>query len=579
MSIILEVMRLDPGERSRIIDKLASREYEIPYSKRRTISRRTIYRWLEEYNESPDKGDALLTKKRSDRGTFRSLTEEEKTALSSWRIRNPYHTAEDLWEELMKNQATARENPPTAQTIARYLRSIGLDRETLLRERKAEEAEEAQKGKTAKEKSIRLAFEAPYPQAIWMADTKGPKVQLKNPKSPEGASDGKLIVFVDTYSRFVTGARYFIEENAENVMALFKTAMATYGVPEILYVDRGSPYIAKALTRAAALLGCQVMFTPPRDPESKGLVEKIMPNFSNRLESELRLLDGPLDPEVGNEYLAAYVSQDYHQKVHSVTGEKPVDRYAAFPEQYRRFVSEKTLSMIFLPCQDATVTKTCLIRFHKHQYLVPDPSLCRRKVEVRYDPLDASKLLVFFKDEFRGMATLYDPVTNYLERQAVLEKMQTAPARNLPSPPPQGWPAYTYLERKLASYRREIEKNREINEEMAELKAQKEMVRATLTAQPKVGKPRPYSVFALEECTHLLCMLLRRQLAPHERLAVAALWRSYGPVEEPIVRQTVGRLLGEQVPDSDLAAYLDAIRIAVCTVKSSKKEGGQKNDQ
>ncbi|MGC8604288.1 MAG: hypothetical protein ACP5VS_11440, partial [Desulfomonilaceae bacterium] len=90
-----------------------------------------------------------------------------------------------------------------------------------------------------------------------------------------------------------------------------------------------------------------------------------MPYFSNVLESELRLLNSPLEPEKVNECLGAVISQDYHLSVHSVTGEKPADSYAAFPEQYRRFVSEKTLSMIFLPCKDATVTKTNLIRLNK----------------------------------------------------------------------------------------------------------------------------------------------------------------------------------------------------------------------
>jgi len=564
MNIILTVRNLAPRQRSRVIDELVSQDYKIPYSKKKTISRRTVYRWLHVLRNTPDPGEALLSKPRPDRGKFRKLTQEEKNVLEVWRQRNPEHGTDKLREELMENPALAKEKPASAPTIARYLRSVGLDWKTM--HRQSEEA-----------KSIRLAFEAPYPQAIWMGDTKGPKVMLKNPKSPEGVSPGKLVCFQDAFSRFCTGGRYFLEENAENVMALFKTAIATYGVPEILYVDRGGPYIAKALKRAAALVGCRVMLTPPRDPEAKGRVERLMPQFSNGLESELRLLNSPLEPEEANEYLAAFISQDYHQRVHSVTGEKPVDRYAAFPEQYRRFVSKDTLAMIFLPCVKAVVTKTSLIHLHKRQYLVPDPSLCRQKVEVRYDPLDPSKVLVFFRDEYRGTATLYEPVGDYLERQAALEKMQTQPP--LPTPPSQGWPAYTYLERKLGNFRREIEKNREINEELAELKARKETVRATLTASPNGGKPCRYDVFGLVEFNHLLSMLLRRQLDPSERLKVATLWRYYGPLDESTIRRTVGGLLGEQVSEWDLSAYLDAIQVAACTVKPAEKEGGQKNDQ
>ncbi len=569
MGIILKVRDLDPRERSLTIDELVSREYEIPYSKKKTITRRTVYRWLDMLKNAPDPGKALLKNPRPDRGTFRKLTKEEQKALMGWRRRNPKHGADKLREELMENPALAKEQPASEQTITRFLRAKRLDRKTVLRQM------EPQKAK----KSTRLAFQARYPQAVWMGDTKGPDLRLVNPKSPEGVSPAKLVVFVDDNSRFCVGAQYFLEENAETVMALFKTAIATYGVPEILYVDRGAPYVANALKSAAALVGCRVMLTPPRDPESKGKAEKLMPQFTDGLESELNLLESPLIVDQANEYLAAFISQDYHQRVHSVTGEKPVDRYAAFPEQYRRFVSEDTLAMIFLPCVKAVVTKTSLIHLHKRQYLVPDPSLCRQRVDVRFDPLDSSKVLVFFQDKYRGAATLYEPVGDYLERQAALEKMRTPPPLELPTPPFQGWPAYTYLERKLGNFRREIEKNREINEELAELKARKEMVRATLTATPNAGKPCRYDVFGLAEFTHLLSMLLRRQLDPSERLKVATLWRHYGPLDESTVRQTVGRLLGEQVSEWDLSAYLDAIQVAACTLKPAEKEGGQKNDR
>ncbi|MHB1128387.1 MAG: hypothetical protein ACYC2T_15865, partial [Bacillota bacterium] len=60
----------------------------------------------------------------------------------------------------------------------------------------------------------------------------------------------------------------------ELVKHQFKGAIAAYGIPNSLYVDRGSPYMGKALKRAATfLLGCKIIHTSPRDAPAKGYVK------------------------------------------------------------------------------------------------------------------------------------------------------------------------------------------------------------------------------------------------------------------------------------------------------------------
>ena len=46
-----------------------------------------------------------------------------------------------------------------------------------------------------------------------------------------------------------------------------------------------------------------------------------------------------------NQYLNALLTTDYHKDKHSVTKEKPGERYFNFPEEYRRFVSLMRMSM------------------------------------------------------------------------------------------------------------------------------------------------------------------------------------------------------------------------------------------
>jgi transposase InsO family protein/transposase len=565
MSIILGLFHLDPQSRSRAIDELAGRELTVPYSNKKTLTRATIYRWLKEYRSTIDPGAALLQKPRRDRGTFRKLTEPQQNALLRWRYDNLYRTAEDLRQELLTHAATGQDPVPCENTIARFLRSAGLDRKTLIFERKAEETGRPQK-------TTRLAFEAPYPQHIWQADTKGPKLMVQDPQNPEQLLEAKLIICMDDHSRYVTGARYFLEETEQQVMAVFRSAIATYGVPDILYCDLGSPYIGHSLLKAAALVGCHVLHTPRADAPAKGKIEKQMQPFNEKLESELALLPAPPSLDEANEYLAAFISQHYHARVHSSTSERPIDRYASFPAEYRRFVSERTLALIFLPCATSKVSKTCLIRLHNIQYLVPDPRLSGQKVDVRYDPLDPGRALIFFKDEFRGEACVHNNTSDFLSRQAELSRMENALRSAIRSdiPPAEAVPYYSFLERRLAAYRLEKESFSEINTELAALREKKAMVKATLADRPsgaQGGNASP--VFGHQELAHLLAVLLKRRLASDERLKVAVLWEHYGPLNEALVRTTVGRLLGEG--RSEVSACLDAIRIATCS-KSSKED-------
>lgn len=341
-NIVLELRDLEPAERSRMIDELTGRIFHIPFSKKRTLSRSVIYQWLKEYRESLDQGKALLPKERQDRDTFRCLSEGQKAALVKWRQENSYRSAVQLREELIAHPET--NTPPIASesTIIRYLRSLNLDRKTLLK----------QNVQTVK---TRLAYESPYPQWLWLADTKGPNLYVIDPKHPERTKLAKPIVFIDDNARFVVAAMYVFEDTESLVMHLFMGALAAYGIPNSLYIDRGSPYMGNSLKRAATMLGCRIIHTLPRDAAAKGKAEKIMRVFYEHLETELALKEEPLTIEQANEYLAALISQDYHRRDHSETKMAPEEKFFQFPAKYRRFVSVEALTMIFLPCTRSKV--------------------------------------------------------------------------------------------------------------------------------------------------------------------------------------------------------------------------------
>lgn len=553
MAIVLMLKGLGPQERAQKIEELTKKEFEIPCSRKKTLSRSVIYQWLKEYRETDDRAGVLLSKPRCDRGVFRKLTVPQKKALMRWRNDNPYRSASLLQEELMAHDTTSAGPVPSTATIARFLRSVGLDRRTLVRAK-------CENGPA----KVRLSYEASHPQSIWLADTKGPNLYVQDPVNPGQVVLARPILFVDDHSRYFTASSYVLEETEKMVMLLFRRSIALFGVPDILYVDRGGPYMGKSLERAAALVGCRVIHTKARDAAAKGKVEKAMQYIYEKLETELLLRTPPPTIEQANEYLAALIRQDYHRRTHSSTGQTPQERFLNFPPEYRRFVSDKALTMIFLPFEKSHVTKTGLIRINKRQYLTPDLRLYGKWVEVRYDPLDLSKVYVWFEDEFFGEAYLYVPGDDYLNRQELVEKMSALPETALPSP--DETPPYTYLERKLADYRLEVEMGSVLNEELALNRAKKQTVRAALLKViPSTGAaPAKDNSIALEAggFTHLLSRLLKRSFAAHECLLIQTAWRAYGPFSEDLVRQTVGRLLGESHPASGLSGFLDALRIA-----------------
>jgi transposase InsO family protein len=553
MNLINRLQDLTPRERARLVEELVAQKYCIPFSKQGSISKTTIYRWLREFRESVNAGTALMGKVRSDKGCFRSLNEEQKAALLRWRYDNVYRTAQDLQEELSSHESTRTDPLPSVATIARFLRSRGLDRATLLF------------GSKAKPK-IRLAFEAEYPQQVWMADTKGPDVYVIDPKDPSRQVLAKPIAIIDDHSRYIVAILYVIVENEGAVINLFRQAIYFYGIPEVLYLDRGGPYMGKSLKRAAALIGCRILHTPREDPASKGKIEKVLRTVHERFEHEKQTTGKTAASlEEYNQYLHAYIARDYHQNVHSSTGQTPEERFFALPPELRRWVDQDSLKLIFLPCRRASVSKTGLIRVNNCQYLAPNAGLWGKKVEVRWEYSGRSKVYVWYDDKYYGEAYLFAAENDFLQREALIENLCQAQESILPEVGQV--PPYSRLERQLAQYREELE-GFDLNGQLAQARQKKEQVRAALLTQKSVNTPSEpvrSASFGVDEFLYLLMKLLRKKFTPSEKMAVYTFWNSSGPIAETLVRKTVGELLSQEHPTDDIRGYLEEIRLALLT--------------
>lgn len=551
---------LDPIERSRMIEQLAQQTHRIPYSQKTTLSRSTFYQWLKQYRESRKEETMLMDKVRKDRDQIRAITEQQQEALIRWRGENPYRTAEQLREELLFHPSTNHSTIPSVSTITRFLRKKHYDRRTLLA---LSEQDSSKKPST----KIRLSFESDYPQQIWQIDTKGPNIEVLDPDNPEKTVVVRPIVILDDYSRYLIAVCHVIAETEAAVMNVVRSAIAAFGVPHVLYTDRGGPYVGASLRRALRLLGCRTKQTPPNDAQAKGKVEKVMQFITHHIESEIQASGCCCTLEQLHELTAAVVDQEYHRRVHSETNQTPEDRYAQFPVKYRCFVTDKTLASAFLRSTKAKVSKVGVIRCHKQQYLVPNVVLYGKKVIIRYDPRDLSKIHVWYDDQYYGEAVHFVRDNDYQKRLELQEQLASKAAeveRSQSIPVPR----YSRLERLLAAQRREFCHNDlDLNDELEQVRKSVETAKATLRgtkteSTTSTVDAQPWDVGAF---THLLSVLLRQKFSASHRLAIAAVWSACGPLSETLVRKTVGEMLGNSHPTSDLHGYLEALRIAALT--------------
>jgi len=102
-----------------------------------------------------------------------------------------------------------------------------------------------------------------------------------------------------------------------------------------------------------------------------------------------------------NELFTAWVETVYHQRVHSETGQSPLERFTATDPPV--LPAPAALHEAFLWSERRLVTKTATVSLHSNTYEV-DAALVGRRVELVFDPFDLSELIVRYQDRNMGTA-------------------------------------------------------------------------------------------------------------------------------------------------------------------------------
>jgi len=328
----------------------------------------TLQRWVELYNA--EGMEALMPRARSDKGSVRLLSDE--CILEIYRIKEkfPKLDAVQIHIRLVEDGFIPASVSP--RTIQRFIKTKGLRTPAasgLLKDRKA--------------------YEEPFFGAMWLADT------CYFPYVPD--ANGKrqrtyLIALVDDHSRMVVGARLFFDDNAYNFQILLKDAVATYCIPDKIYVDSGPPYKNAQLSFICGSIGSVLIHAPIRDGAAKAKVERwfgvLKGRWLNGLDiSQIRSLD-----EFNRELAEAV--RKHNLTVNSSTGQTPMDRFLATRGRTRIPESEEWLREAFMNRVVRKVKNDSTLSIQNIQFDAPMQYI-RQTVEVRFLPDRLSEAYIF----------------------------------------------------------------------------------------------------------------------------------------------------------------------------------------
>ena len=360
-------LQLTTKQRGRLVRDLAAREHAGPFGDPVRVSRATIDRWIRDWR----------------RGGFDAL------------VPHPRRVAPRTPAEVLDLAAALKREVParTAAQVATILRAHAgwaPDERTLQRHFARLELNTRPDGRPP---TVFGRFEADTPNGRWTGDgLHGPTVAGRK---------AILCAFIDDHSRLLTGYRWARREDTVRLEAALRGGLAARGIPASVYLDNGAAMVDKQLLRACASLGIRLVHSRPGQPAGRGKIERFFRTVRDQFLVEIGSGREPDDMVELNTLFTAWVETIYHRRVHSETGQTPIQRWSAGAPA--TLPSPAQLREAFLWSEWRTVTKTATVGLHGNHYQV-DAALVGRRVELVFDPFDLTDIEVRWHGRAMGKA-------------------------------------------------------------------------------------------------------------------------------------------------------------------------------
>ena len=373
---------LSTKQRGKLVRAIAAEAHTDPFGNTVRISRETLDRWIRRYRAGGF--EALVPSPRM----LSARTDAAVLDLAaSLKQENPNRTV----TQVVRILRTATGWAPSESTLLRHFHRCEL------------------MGPAAGEAPVVFGrFEATDPNELWCGDAlHGPRV---------GDRKTYLFAFIDDHSRLLVGYRFGFAEDAVRLAAALRPALAARGVPAGIYVDNGSAFVDAWLLRACAKLGIRLVHSAPGRPQGRGKIERF---FRTVREQFLVEVADTTSEDLGaagvdhagallelNRLFMAWAETEYHRRVHTETGQPPLERWAAGWDRVSRtpaIPAAGDLTEAFLWSEYRVVTKTATVSLHANTYQV-DAALVGHKVELVFSPFELETVEVRYRDKSFGKA-------------------------------------------------------------------------------------------------------------------------------------------------------------------------------
>jgi len=374
----------------------AAREAQVPL--------RTAQRWLLRYRGGGPV--ALARSERSDRGA-RRIPEELVRLIEGLALRRPRPSVATVARQAALAAAEHGWTAPAYSTVHAIVSGLDPHLVTL-----------AHDGPTALRDRYELVYrrQSDRPNALWQADhTELDLLVLDADGTP---ARPWLTVVLDDCSRAVAGYSLFLGAPSTLNLSLAlrqaiwrKTdpAWVVHGLPDVLYADHGSDFTSDHLAAVAADLHIRRVYSAVARPQGRGKIERFFGTVTTELLTQLpgQLVRGqPVSPArltlpQADTTIGRWITGTYHQRIHSETGQTPLQAWLADGWLPRTPDSLEQLDLLLVMVAKPRVVHRDGIRFQGLRYL--DPTLAAyvgEPVTIRYDPRDLGEIRVFHRNRF-----------------------------------------------------------------------------------------------------------------------------------------------------------------------------------
>ncbi len=409
----------------------------------------TIERWyLRARRQQRDPVSALKRKVRSDAGRQKVVTETVQRALLDQYTTHKSWTCQLHYDNLVAMAETKPELAPlpSYSTVRRLMIAQGLVRRP---RRGGRQSDGWRRAQTRLEQREVRSFEAEHVGALWHLDFHHGRQKILS-------ADGQWITplalgVLDDRSRLACHLQWYTSETACDLIHGLSQAFQKRGLPRSLMTDNGSAMTAAETTEGLLRLGVIHCTTLPYSPYQNAKQETFWAQLEGRL---MAMLEGARDLTLAtlNNATQAWVEMEYNRRLHSETGQTPLQRYLQGPSVSRPCPSSQVLRLAFSAEQQRVQRRSDgTITLGGRRFEIPSRYRTLNRVTVRYAAWDLS--CVHLVDQHSGEALCrllpLDKAKNADGRRRVLVPLASS-ASDRGAPQPTGMAPL--LQRLIAEY-------------------------------------------------------------------------------------------------------------------------------